>query len=135
VLLLVLPLLVLDLVAAGLVVTSPAALVACIVAGGFLLGIVNTVLTESVMEATDLPRSVASSAYSAVRFLGGAAAPPVAALLWHLAGPTVPYLFAAGSVLIAVVIIAVGRGLLAGVDRRAADAADEGAAVLVGDAA
>lgn len=135
VLLLVLPLLVLDLVAAGLVVTSPAALVACIVAGGFLLGIVNTVLTESVMDATDLPRSVASSAYSAVRFLGGAAAPPVAALLWHLAGPTVPYLFAAASVLIAVVIIAVGRGLLAGVDGRAADAADEGAAVLVGDAA
>jgi len=135
VLLLVLPLLVLDLVVAGLVVQSAPALVASIVAGGFLLGIVNTVLTESVMEATDLPRSVASSAYSAVRFLGGAAAPPIAALLWHLAGPTVPYLFAAGSVLIAVIVIAFGRGLLATTDEREADAADEGAAVLVGDAA
>jgi predicted MFS family arabinose efflux permease len=134
-LLLILPLLVLDLVAAGLLVQSRPALVACIVAGGFLLGIVNTVLTESVMEATDLPRSVASSAYSAVRFLGGAAAPPIAALLWHLAGPTVPYLFAAASVLIAVIVIAFGRGLLAGTDGREADAAAEGAAVLVGDAA
>lgn len=134
-LLLILPLLVLDLVAAGLLVQSPPALVACIVTGGFLLGIVNTVLTESVMEATDLPRSVASSAYSAVRFLGGAAAPPIAALLWHLAGPTVPYLFAAASVLIAVIVIAFGRGLLAGTDGREADAAAEGAAVLVGDAA
>ena len=33
--------------------------------GRLLLGILNTVLTESVMEATDLPRSVASSSYSA----------------------------------------------------------------------
>src|SRR6185312_3246740 len=118
-----------------LFVQTPAALVAFIVAGGFVLGIVNTVLTESVMEATDLPRSVASSAYSAVRFLGGAAAPPIAALLWHLYGPTVPYLFAAASVLIAVIVIAFGRSRLVVADTREADAADEGAAVLVGDAA
>jgi hypothetical protein len=45
--------------------------VTCIIVGGLLLGLMNTILTESVMEATDLPRSVASSAYSAVRFLGG----------------------------------------------------------------
>ena len=51
------------------------------IVGGLLLGVLNTVLTESVMEATDLPRSVASSAYSAVRFLGGAIAPPLAAEL------------------------------------------------------
>ncbi|SDH12080.1 MFS transporter [Microbacterium pygmaeum] len=134
-LLAVLPLLALDLVAAGLFVQTPAALVAFIVAGGFVLGIVNTVLTESVMEATDLPRSVASSAYSAVRFLGGAAAPPIAALLWHLYGPTVPYLFAAASVVIAVIVIAFGRSRLVVADTREADAADQGAAVLVGDAA
>ncbi len=47
------------------------------------------------MEATDLPRSVASSAYSAVRFLGGAVAPPLAALLWHAYGAGVPYVMAA----------------------------------------
>ncbi len=135
ILLMVLPLLALDLVAAGVFVNSPPALVACIIVGGLLLGVLNTVLTESVMDATDLPRAVASSSYSAVRFLGGAAAPPIAALLWHLYGPTVPYLFAAASVVVAVVVLAFGRRALAGLDARELDAADEAAAVLVGDAA
>ncbi|HKP08717.1 MAG TPA: MFS transporter [Microbacterium sp.] len=135
VMLLTLPLLAIDLVVAGIFVEDAAALVAAIIVGGLLLGVMNTVLTESVMEATDLPRSVASSSYSAVRFLGGAAAPPIAALLWHLYGPTVPYLFAAASVLIATATILFGRRALARIDEREADAADEAAAVLVGDAA
>ncbi|MCC2032442.1 MFS transporter [Microbacterium allomyrinae] len=130
-----LPVLAADLVVAGILVDDAAALVVCIIVGGLLLGVMNTVLTESVMEATDLPRSVASSAYSAVRFLGGAAAPPLAALLWHLYGPTVPYLFAAASVVIAAATIAFGRRSLARVDTREADAAEEAVAVLVGDAA
>ena len=135
VMLLTLPLLAIDLVIAGILVEDTTALVVCIIAGGLLLGVMNTVLTESVMEATDLPRSVASSSYSAVRFLGGAAAPPLAALLWHLYGPTVPYLFAAASVLIATGTILFGRRALARIDENEADAADEAAAVLVGDAA
>jgi len=135
VMLLTLPLLAIDLVIAGILVEDAAALVVCIIVGGLLLGVMNTVLTESVMEATDLPRSVASSSYSAVRFLGGAAAPPLAALLWHLYGPTVPYLFAAASVLIATGTILFGRRALARIDENEADAADEAAAVLVGDAA
>ena len=133
--LVVLPLLAVDLLAAALFVHAPAGLVVCIVVGGLLLGLMNTILTESVMEATDLPRSVASSAYSAVRFLGGAAAPPLAALLWHAAGAAVPFVFAAGSVLVSAAVIAVGRGALARVDAREADAGDEAAAVLIGDAA
>ncbi len=135
VMLLTLPLLAIDLVLAGILVEDPTALVVCIIVGGLLLGVMNTVLTESVMEATDLPRSVASSSYSAVRFLGGAAAPPLAALLWHLYGPTVPYLFAAVSVLIATATILFGRRALARIDEREADAAEEAAAVLIGDAA
>ncbi len=133
--LIVLPLLALDLVAAALVVGTPGALVACIVIGGLLLGLMNTILTESVMEATDLPRSVASSAYSAVRFLGGAAAPPLAALLWHAFGAWVPFAFAAASVLLAAVTILLGRRALARIDDVPATEADEAAAVLVGDAA
>jgi predicted MFS family arabinose efflux permease len=129
------PLLAVDLVVGGLLVASPAALVTCIVIGGLLLGVMNTVLTEAVMEATDLPRSVASSAYSAVRFLGGAVAPPLAALLWHAYNATVPYLVAAAAVLIAAATIALGRRALARIDVREADAAEEAAAVLVGDAA
>lgn len=135
VMLVVLPLLAIDLVVGGLLVASSAALVTCIVVGGLLLGVMNTVLTEAVMEATDLPRAVASSAYSAVRFLGGAAAPPLAAWLWHASNATVPYLVAAASIVIAALTIALGRRALRRIDERPADAAEEGVAVLVGDAA
>ena len=135
IILVVLPLLAVDLIAAGLVVENAAALVTCIVVGGLLLGVMNTVLTEAVMEATDLPRSVASSAYSAVRFLGGAMAPPLAALLWHAFNATVPYLFAAVSVLLAALTIFLGRRVLAHIDDEPADAVTEdAAAILVGDA-
>ncbi len=135
IILVTLPLLAVDLIAAGLVVASPAALVACIIVGGLLLGVMNTVLTEAVMEATDLPRSVASSAYSAVRFLGGAMAPPTAAALAHAYGDTVPYLFAAAAVLLAALTVLLGRRALAHIDDHAGDESEDAAAILVGDAA
>lgn len=133
-----LPLLSLDLVAAGLLVENSAALVVCIVVGGLVLGVLNTVLTECVMEATDLQRSVASSAYSAVRFLGGALAPPAAAELAHLISPSAPYSAAAGSVLVAALIVVLGHRALRRVDRveGAAEATErEAEAITVGDAA
>ncbi|WP_313480769.1 MFS transporter [Microbacterium sp.] len=134
IMLVALALLAVDLIAAGIVVASPAALVVCIVAGGLLLGVMNTVLTEAVMEATDLPRSVASSAYSAVRFLGGAMAPPTAAALAHAYGDTVPYLFAAGAVLLAALTVLLGRRALAHIDASGSDEGEDAAAVLIGDA-
>lgn len=133
--LLVLPLLAVDLLVAALVVANAAALVVCIIVGGLLLGLMNTILTESVMEATDLPRSVASSAYSSVRFLGGAAAPPIAAALWHAFNASVPFIFAAVSVLISAATIFFGRTALARIDARESDATEEAVAVLIGDAA
>ena len=132
----VLPLLAVDLIVAGIVAQDAPALVACIIIGGLLLGVMNTVLTEAVMEATDLPRSVASSAYSSVRFIGGAVAPPVAALLWHQFNTTIPYLFAAAAVLIATLTVFLGRRVLAHIDDEPEDAAREDAeAILIGDAA
>ena len=111
-----LALLTLDLVAAALVVHEPAALVACVVAGGLVLGVLNTVLTESVMEATDLPRSVASSAYSSVRFLGGAVAPPVATALAAAIAPSAAYVFAAASVAVGLLVTALAARALRRVD-------------------
>ena len=113
----VLPLLAIDLIVAGAFVAYPAALVAAVIVGGMLLGVLNTVLTEAVMNATDLPRSVASSSYSAVRFLGGAAAPPLAAAIAHLAGDAVPYYAGAASVLLSAGLVIAGRRLLARVDQ------------------
>lgn len=131
----VLPLLALDLVAAGAFVAGPAALVVCVIVGGMLLGVLNTVLTESVMEATDLPRSVASSSYSAVRFLGGAAAPPLAAVLAEVGGDGLPYYVAAASVLIAATIVVAGRRVLARIDGEAPAPIAEADAIGLGDAA
>ncbi|MEJ1091857.1 MFS transporter [Microbacterium istanbulense] len=135
IILVTLPLLAVDLIAAGLLVSDPASLVICIIIGGLLLGVMNTVLTEAVMEATDLPRSVASSSYSAVRFLGGAVAPPAAAGLAHAFGDTVPYLFAAASVLLATLTVLLGRKVLSHIDDPSEGAAEDAEAILVGDAA
>lgn len=134
-LLVALPVLAVDLLVAGLVVGSPAALVTCIVIGGLVLGICNTVLTESVMEATDLPRQVASSSYSAVRFLGGAAAPPIAAALGGAFDSTAPYLFAAGSAVVAAAILLFGRRALSAIDAEPVTPLEEAAAIGAGDAA
>ncbi|MET0303636.1 MAG: MFS transporter, partial [Microbacteriaceae bacterium] len=132
----VLPLLALDLVLAGLLSSTPAGLVVCVIVGGLLLGVLNTVLTESVMEATDLPRSVASSSYSAVRFMGGAVAPPLAAILAELAGHGLPYFVAAGSVVVAALVVLIGRRALARIDAPHAEPAlVEAQAIGIGDAA
>ncbi|WP_456285372.1 MFS transporter [Microbacterium sp. JZ70] len=130
----VLPLIAVDLVVAGLLVHSKPALVTCIVVGGLLFGFMNTILTETVMEATDIPRSIASSSYSGVRFLGGAAAPPLAAVLAEHWGDTAPYVFGAIAAFIAAVIVVSGRRLLARADAGHETAVDQAQAVLVGDA-
>ncbi|WP_433701057.1 MFS transporter [Nocardiopsis sp. CA-288880] len=105
-----------DLVAAGALISSTAGLITCVVLGGLLLGVLNTVLTESVMEAGDLPRPVASSSYSAIRFLGGAAAPPAASALAAALSPGAPMYAAAGSVVVAALIVLLGRRVLRRVD-------------------
>ncbi len=123
-----------DLAAIALLAESLPGIVACVVVGGLVLGVINTVLTEAVMEATDLPRSVASSAYSAVRFLGGAVAPPVAAELARLLGTPAPYATAAGSALLALVVLLVGRRALGRVDDPVTDPVEKAQAVGTGDA-
>lgn len=133
--LIILPLLAIVMFVAAIVVETPGMLVACIIVGGLVLGMMNTILTESVMEATDLPRSVASSAYSAVRFIGGAMAPPIAAFLWHEFNSSIPYVFAGVAVLIAAATILLGRRALGRIDSHEADAVEEVEAIVIGDAA
>ena len=123
-----------DLAALALVSGSLAGVITCVVVGGLILGVINTVLTEAVMEATDLPRTVASSAYSAVRFLGGAVAPPAAAELATALGTPAPYATAAAAAAIALVVLLVGRRVLGRVDGRIADPLEEAQAVGAGDA-
>ncbi|MCJ1683717.1 MFS transporter [Rathayibacter sp. VKM Ac-2928] len=130
----VLVLLALDLVAGGLLISSRVGLIFCIIVGGLLLGVVNTVLTECVMEATDLPRSVASSSYSGVRFLGGAIAPPAASALAAAISPAFPMYAAAGAVLIASLIVFLGRRTLARADAHGQESeAVEAQSIAIGE--
>lgn len=85
------------------------ALVVATIVAGLFLGVMNTVLTESVMEATELPRSVASSTYSGIRFVGGAVAPAVAGVIAADFGAAAPYYVGVGGLLVAVVVLLVGR--------------------------
>ncbi len=101
-----------DLVLLAAGIDSLATLVVGIVVAGVFLGVLNTVLTESVMEATDLPRSVASSTYSGVRFLGGALAAAVAGPLAVAFTPATPYWIGALSLVAAALVLAGGRRLL-----------------------
>ncbi|NAZ16271.1 MFS transporter [Glutamicibacter soli] len=81
-------------------------LIILVVVAGLVLGVLNTALTEAVMEATDLPRNVASSTYSGVRFLGGAVAPAVAGPLAAALGAAAPYWLGAGAVVVSMLVLA-----------------------------
>jgi MFS family permease len=135
VLLIVIPLLALTELLAALLHGSAAALIVLVVIGGLFLGILNTVLTECSMEATDLPRPVASSAYSGVRFLGGAIAPPLASWLAGVTGTTAtPFYYGTAVLVVSTLVVLFGRRAL-----RRADGAEEhmpevAEAISVGDA-
>ncbi len=116
-------------------VASLVSLITGIVAGGLFLGVVNTVLTESVMEATDLPRSVASSAYSGVRFVGGAAAPALAGLIATVLGYAAPYWIGCAGLVIAIAVLGAGRRHLARIDAHLTEQGeDEALALTAADA-
>ncbi|HKT56409.1 MAG TPA: MFS transporter [Microbacterium sp.] len=106
----------LTLIVAGFAIDSIAGIIVCIIVGGLFLGVINTVLTECVMSATDLPRTVASSAYSGVRFLGGAIAPPMTTWLAGQFTGSTPYFVGGAAVIVAAAIIVVGSKKLAHVN-------------------
>ena len=98
-----------DLFLGGVFHASKAGLIAVIVISGALLGIVNTVLTEAVMRAAVVERPIASSAYSFVRFTGGAIAPWIAGKLAEHVSAGAPMFVGGTMVVLAVVTLAVAR--------------------------
>ncbi|GAA1839226.1 MFS transporter [Microlunatus capsulatus] len=105
-------------------------LVVATVVAGLFLGVLNTVLTESVMEATELPRSVASSTYSGIRFVGGAVAPAVAGVVAARLDAAAPYALGAVAVLVAVLVLVLGRRHLRVLDAEPVPGARDEADVL-----
>jgi nucleotide-binding universal stress UspA family protein len=100
------------LVVMGFGAGEPAVLtVAVIVAGGFL-GVINTVLTELVMKVSPVERPIASSAYSFLRFAGGAIAPWLAGKLAEWVAPDTPFFVGAAAVGAALLVLVAGRRYL-----------------------
>lgn len=97
------------LVIMGLAVTSKLILIICIVLSGALLGINNTLITTAVMEVSPVERSIASSAYSFVRFVGGAIAPWLAGKFAEWYNPHIPFYFGAFAVFLGMLVLISGR--------------------------
>ncbi|WP_028638963.1 MFS transporter [Nocardioides sp. URHA0032] len=133
----VLALFALDLALMAMYAEHEPAIMAGIIAAGALLGINNTLVTETVMGAAPVERPVASAAYSFVRFTGGAVGPFVAMKLFEHQGVHAPFWFGAVAIAVGVAIIAAGTPTI----RRALEGAlpahgvEEAEAELVGDLA
>jgi MFS transporter, ACDE family, multidrug resistance protein len=89
----------------GALHASQTALIVCVVASGAFLGITNTLMTQVVMESAPVARPIASSAYSFLRFCGGAIAPFIAGKLAEHVSVGSPFYLGAGMTAIAVVVL------------------------------
>jgi ACDE family multidrug resistance protein len=118
-----------------------AVLVVGVIVAGAFLGINNTLITETVMKAAPVERGVASSAYSFVRFTGGAVAPWLAGTLGENVGIHAPFWVGAVCVLGSAAVMLAARGLLRGIDGGGdehggpqVDSVEEAELLSVGDA-
>lgn len=111
---------------------SRTALVIGVVISGAFLGVNNTVITQAVMGAAPVERSVASAAYSFVRFSGGAVAPWVAGKLGEHVSIHAPFWMGAVAVAIGVLILVGGRRYLV-TQPPAPHSVEEAEQVAVGD--
>ncbi|WP_246456240.1 MFS transporter [Nocardioides mesophilus] len=121
-----------DLAFMAVLTDSKLALVIGIVLAGAFLGVNNTLITEAVMGAAPVERPVASAAYSFVRFSGGAVAPWAAARLGEEVNVHAPFWMGTGVVVLAMVVLLVGRRSLPGHAARPS-ATDEAELIAVGD--
>jgi MFS transporter, ACDE family, multidrug resistance protein len=93
------------LVAMGVAHASQAALIVCVIVSGAFFGITNTLMTQVVMESAPVARPIASSAYSFVRFCGGAIAPFVAGKLGEHVSVQAPFYLGGGMTAIAIGVL------------------------------
>jgi MFS transporter, ACDE family, multidrug resistance protein len=96
----------------GALHASQAALIVCVVVAGTFLGVINTLMTQVVMESAPVQRPVASAAYSFVRFCGGAIAPFVAGKLGEHVSIASPFYVGAGMTAVAIGVLWVYRDAL-----------------------
>ena len=107
-----LALLAIDLVVIGAFTSHRAVLVVAVIISGAFVGLNNTLTTQAVMLVSPVERPTASAAYGFVRFIGGGLAPYVAARLAAHFDVHVPFYLGAGTVAVAIAVLASGHRLL-----------------------
>ena len=89
----------------GVLHASQTALIVGVILAGTFLGVINTLMTQLVMESAPVERPVASAAYSFVRFCGGAIAPFVAGKLAEHVSVAAPFYVATVMTAFSVVVL------------------------------
>ncbi|MFS0783764.1 MFS transporter [Bacillus sp. 1P06AnD] len=100
----------------GLFSTSSITVIICVIIAGAFLGTNNTLITTAVMEVAPVERSVASAAYSCVRFIGGAVAPWLAGKLAEWFNQQMPFYVGATAVILGVLVALMRRKHLQGIE-------------------
>ncbi|WP_432108799.1 MFS transporter [Streptomyces sp. AA1529] len=107
---------VMALIAAG--VETPTVVVVAVIASGAFIGINNTLTTQAVMLVSPVERSVASSAYGFLRFIGGGLAPYAAGKIAEATDLGVPFYVGAAAFLLAIPVLASGHRLVRQAEQR-----------------
>jgi MFS family permease len=105
-------------IAAG--VKAPGTVIVAVIVSGAFIGINNTLTTQAVMLVSPVERTVASSAYGFIRFIGGGLAPFAAGKLADATDLSVPFYLGGVAFVLAIFVLASGHRLL--------DAAEAGVA-------
>ncbi|WP_446215671.1 MFS transporter [Micromonospora sp. IBHARD004] len=99
-------------------VNTPAAVIGAVIVSGAFIGINNTLTTQAVMLVSPVERTVASSAYGFVRFIGGGLAPLAAGKLADATNLSVPFYLGGVAFILAIVVLASGHKLVAAAEKR-----------------
>ncbi|MEU9149914.1 MFS transporter [Streptomyces sp. NPDC048417] len=105
-------------IAAG--VDNPVTVIVAVIVSGAFIGINNTLTTQAVMLVSPVERSVASSSYGFVRFIGGGLAPFVAGKLADATDLSVPFYLGGATFILAVFVLASGHKLVSAAEKKEA---------------
>jgi MFS family permease len=113
-----------DLVVIAAFTSSQVTLVVAVIVSGAFVGLNNTLTTQAVMLVAPVERPVASASYGFVRFIGGGLAPYFAARLAASFNVHVPFYLGAGTVVVAIAVLATGHSLLTRAEQDTGEAPD-----------
>ncbi|WP_138444037.1 MFS transporter [Sinomonas susongensis] len=100
-------------------VATPSVVIVAVIVSGAFIGINNTLTTQAVMLVAPVDRSVASSSYGFVRFIGGGLAPFAAGKIAEASNQSMAFLVGALAFLLAIPVLAAGHRLVTAAERDA----------------